>query len=122
MRKKSMLIVIFVLLFLCITTQAQTDTSNTETKTRKPVFRATRDQITQAQKILKVGESGKMDADTRAAVRKYQSENGLKPTGTLNRATLEKIGIALCHVKFLLISRPTAEFTGCENGKRQHKI
>ena len=42
--------------------------------------------------MLKVAESGKLDTETRAAIKKYQPENGLKATGTLNRATLEKLG------------------------------
>ena len=68
---------------------------------RRPIFRATADQIKQAQTILKQrgfynGEqNGKLDTDTRAGLRKYQQAEGLKVTGTLNKATLEKMGIAL---------------------------
>jgi hypothetical protein len=68
---------------------------------RGPVFRATKEQIRQAQGILKgrgfyVGEeSGKLDADTRAGLKKYQEAEALKVTGTLNKATLEKMNIAL---------------------------
>jgi murein L,D-transpeptidase YcbB/YkuD len=70
--------------------------SNTQTETKKKaVFRATKDQIMQAQKMLKVAETGKMDDAFREALKKYQAENGLKDTGTLNRATLEKMNIAL---------------------------
>lgn len=76
------------------TTPAQ-NTSDSETKTKRTVFRANKDQIMQAQKMLKAAETGKMDDDFRTAVKKYQSENGLKATGTLNRATLEKMNIAL---------------------------
>ena len=47
------------------------------------------------QKMLKLTESGKLDDTTRAAIKKYQPENGLKATGTLNRATLEKMGVEL---------------------------
>lgn len=72
------------------------------TKARRgPVFRANKEQITQAQALLKraghyAGEAtGKLDPDTRAALKKYQTASGLKETGTLNRATLEKMGIAL---------------------------
>lgn len=73
---------------------AQTQTT-TETKTKAPIFRATKDQVMQAQKMLKVAESGKMDDPFRDAIKKYQAENGLKATGTLNRATLEKMNIPL---------------------------
>jgi peptidoglycan hydrolase-like protein with peptidoglycan-binding domain len=70
-------------------------------KKRGPVFRATREQIKQAQALLKgrglyAGEAvGKLDEDTRAALRKYQEAEGLKVTGTLNAATLQKMNIPL---------------------------
>ncbi len=75
--------------------------SNKATPNRKPIFRATADQIKQAQAILKQrgfysGEQiGKLDTDTRAGLKKYQQAEGLKITGTLNKITLEKMGIAL---------------------------
>jgi peptidoglycan hydrolase-like protein with peptidoglycan-binding domain len=68
---------------------------------RGPVFRATKEQIKQAQVLLKgrgfyAGEeNGKLDDDTRAALRKYQEAESLKVTGTMNKATLEKMNIAL---------------------------
>lgn len=71
------------------------------TSKRGPVFRATADQIKRAQAILKergfyAGEqSGKLDVDTRAGLKKYQIAEGLRETGTLNRATLERMGIVL---------------------------
>jgi peptidoglycan hydrolase-like protein with peptidoglycan-binding domain len=70
-------------------------TSGAKSETKKAVFRATKDQIMQAQKMLKTTESGKMDDAFRAEIKKFQSANGLKTTGTLNRATLEKMNIAL---------------------------
>jgi len=73
-----------------------------EPKPKKPaVFRATKDQIIEAQKMLKTGsmyageQTGKLDDATRDGLKKYQVANGLKATGTLNRVTLEKMGIAL---------------------------
>lgn len=68
---------------------------------RGPVFRATADQIKQAQAILKqrtfyAGDpTGKLDTATRAGLKKYQEAESLKVTGTLNKITLEKMGIAL---------------------------
>ena len=68
---------------------------------RAPVFRATAEQIKEAQKALMAKamysgeESGKLDDATRGGLKKYQEENGLKVTGTLNQVTLEKMGIAL---------------------------
>lgn len=79
------------------TTEAKDTASKTETETKKrpPIFRATKDQITQVQKMLKVTETGKMDDPFRDEIKKYQSGNGLKATGTLNRATLEKMSVEL---------------------------
>jgi len=70
-------------------------------KSRSPIFRATKDQITAAQKMMKEKgfyagtENGKLDADTRGGIKKFQAASGVKATGTLNRATLEKMGIEL---------------------------
>jgi peptidoglycan hydrolase-like protein with peptidoglycan-binding domain len=97
------------LLSLCLFTtgaMAQTSTSSTSTTASKqakrgPVFRATKEQINQAQAILRSrgfygGEQiGKLDEATREGLRKYQTAEGLKVTGTLNRITLEKMNIAL---------------------------
>ena len=96
-------------LLLCLFTtgaMAQTTTSSTQTGTKQgakrgPVFRATKEQINQAQAILKSrgfysGEQiGKLDEATRDGLRKYQQAEGLKVTGTLNKITLEKMNIAL---------------------------
>jgi len=100
MRKILLLLTVFLL--VGVSTNAQTDktskTSTTQTTAEKPkkqIFRANKEQVTQAQKMLKMEESGKLNDETRAAIKKYQSENGLKATGTLNRATLEKMNVEL---------------------------
>lgn len=68
---------------------------------RPAPFRANKEQIEAAQKILRDGkmltggEDGKLDDTTRDALGKYQDANGLKVTKTLNAATLEKMKIAL---------------------------
>ena len=65
------------------------------------MFRATKEQINQAQALLKSrgfysGEQvGKLDDATREGLRKYQQAEGLKVTGTLNKVTLEKMNITL---------------------------
>lgn len=99
---KKMLLSLFVLISLCVFINAQSTANNqtqssqtTETKAKKPVFRATKDQIMQAQKILKVSETGKMSKEDKIALKTYQKENGLKANGSFNRATLEKMEIAL---------------------------
>ena len=103
-------ILTLTLLLLCVFTtvvQAQNSTSTTtksatkQATKRGPIFRATKDQINQAQAILKErgfygGEQlGKLDDATRDGLRKYQQAEGLKVTGTLNKITLEKMNITL---------------------------
>ena len=40
-------------------------------------------------------ETGKLTPETRAGLKLYQAAEGLKVTGTLNKTTLEKMGIVL---------------------------
>lgn len=76
-------------------------TTNANKPKRGPIFRATADQIKKAQAILKQrsfysgDETGKLTPETRAGLKLYQKAEGLKVTGTLNKVTLEKMGIAL---------------------------
>ena len=103
-------ILTLTLMLLCVFTagaQAQNSTATTTKSATKqgakrgPIFRATREQINQAQAILKErgfygGEQlGKLDDATREGLRKYQQAEGLKVTGTLNKVTLEKMNINL---------------------------
>lgn len=70
-------------------------------KPKRTIFRATKDQIKEAQRMLKAGgmyngeETGQLSQETRDGLKKYQEANGLNVTGTLNQITLEKMGIAL---------------------------
>ncbi|SRR6266849_2053227 len=105
---------VLALLLLSVAVATQNSNSNSKANVNKssnankngnsnrgPIFRAAADQIKQAQAILKQrgfysGEqTGKLDADTRTGLKKYQQAEGLKVTGTLNKVTLEKMGIAL---------------------------
>ena len=115
MKRPLFLTLTLALLLVALSTQAGAQNANSNTaagtpaansntnanKKRGPVFRATKDQIMQAQAILKqrgfyAGEqTGKLDADTREGLKKYQEAEGLKVTGTLNRVTLEKMNITL---------------------------
>ena len=103
-------ILTLTILLLCVFTtgvRAQDSTSTTTKSATKqgakrgPIFRATKEQINQAQAILKergfyAGEQlGKLDDATRDGLRKYQQAEGLKVTGTLNKITLEKMNITL---------------------------
>lgn len=80
---------------------AKAEKITTDAKPKKTIFRATVDQIKEAQKTLKAKsmyageESGKLDKATRDGLKKFQEANGLKAAGTLNQVTLEKMGIAL---------------------------
>ena len=106
---KKILSVLLTILFAFATAVAIQNTNSSTTmansnkaKTkRKPIFRANKDQIKSAQNILKqrgfyAGEqTGKLDAATRTGIKKYQEAEQIKITGTLNKMTLEKMGIAL---------------------------
>ncbi|MBP7476646.1 MAG: peptidoglycan-binding protein [Pyrinomonadaceae bacterium] len=82
-------------------TPTASPTATPATKAKKPVFRSNKDQVKQAQTMLKekkvfAGEvTGVSSPEWKTAVKSYQSDNGLTKTGSLNRATLEKMGIAL---------------------------
>jgi peptidoglycan hydrolase-like protein with peptidoglycan-binding domain len=108
--KKLPLLVLLTVLLCAATAVAQNSNSSTSTNTatanankpkRGPVFRATADQIKQAQAILKQRnfysgeETGKLSPETRAALKLYQAAETLKVTGTLNKVTLVKMGIVL---------------------------
>ncbi len=104
---KNLLFIASVIFFVCGTINAQTTPTTTSSpsatteKVKKPIFRANKDQITQAQKMLKEknlyeGEAdGKMNDPFRVSIKSFQKDSKLKQTGTLNRATLEAMGIAL---------------------------
>lgn len=116
-------------LLLCIGAGAQTMTNTqtpatqikTEAKPKRQIFRANKSQITDVQKMLKTkgiynGEAtGKLDDPTRASIKSYQKDNGLKQTGTLNRATLEKMGIELTDKQKLIPISPNSYATESDN-------
>ena len=106
--RKLLWAVLCLILVIGMSVTAQNKNSNSNSNSasagkpkRGPIFRATSDQVKQAQAILKQRsfyageETGKLNPDTRAGLKKYQEAEGLKVTGTLNKVTLEKMGIAL---------------------------
>jgi peptidoglycan hydrolase-like protein with peptidoglycan-binding domain len=108
MKQLSGLVLSLLLLMTAVSAQNSNSTAKTNKNQNKsananrgPIFRATADQIKQAQAVLKqrnfyAGEQiGKLDDATRAGLKKYQEAEGLKVTGTLNKVTLEKMSIAL---------------------------
>ena len=112
MMKRRPWVVLSLLFVLSMVTSAQNSNTNANKSSNKatagnskakrgPIFRASAGQIKQAQAMLKQrsfysGEqTGKLDTATRAGLKQYQQAEGLKVTGTLNKATLDKMGIAL---------------------------
>ena len=110
MKKLPWVVLSFLLMFSAAGFAQNSNTNSNTGKTnankntnanRRPIFRANADQIKQAQAMLKQrnfysGEpTGKLDTATRAGLKEYQKAEGLKVTGTLNKVTLEKMGIAL---------------------------
>src|ERR1700730_16062319 len=104
--KKLPLVVLSLLLILSLAGATQITNANKNSNGNKssnpkraPVFRATADQVKQAQAILKQrtfyagDQTGKLDTATRASLKKYQEAEGIKVTGTLNKLTLEKMGV-----------------------------
>ncbi len=85
---------------------------------KKPSFRSTKEQVKEAQTMLKAksvfaGEvTGVSSADWKTAVKSYQGENGLTKTGSLNRATLEKMGITLTDKQKLIPVNPNTIASG----------
>src|SRR4051812_14311168 len=83
------------------TMSSSSSASSDSKSTKGPVFRPTKDQIKQVQGMLKdkklySGEAtGSYNDDTRTGIKSFQKDSGLKQTGTLNRATLEKFGVVL---------------------------
>jgi len=96
------------------------------TKAKTPIFRPSKDQITQVQTKLKAanlysGETtGKLSDPTRNAIKTWQGSNGLKKTGTLNRATLEKMGIELTETQKAIPVDPNS-YAGAEEAKAPAK-
>ena len=104
--KKILAVLLSLLTFLSFAVMGQKSTSTTSgasaaSSKRGPIFRATKEQIKQAQTILKSrgfysgDTTAKLDDATRDGLREYQRAEGLKVTGTMNKVTLEKMGIEL---------------------------
>ena len=83
---KKLMFIVFVILSFSVFANAQATPTPTPTatplKVKKPIFRATKDQIMQVQKMLKdkglyKGEAtGKMEDDFRVSIKSYQKDNG----------------------------------------------
>ena len=128
---RKIFLAVSIMLFVAAAISAQGTSSSTSTtataatadKPKKPaVFRPTKDQIKQVQTMLKVkklydGEaSGTYNDPTRTGIKSFQKDNGLKETGTLNRATLEKFGVELTDNQKLIPVSP-ASFANADDAK-----
>jgi len=82
-------------------TTGGTASASSDGPKRPAPFTANKDQISALQKVLISGKmftgeaNGERSDALKDAVKKYQEANGLKATGGINGATLEKAGIAL---------------------------
>ena len=83
------------------TTKSSSTAPSSDDPKKPGPFQATKDQIKALQTKLKEAKlfsgdpDGERSDDLKEAVKKYQDANGLKATGGINAATLEKAGIAL---------------------------
>lgn len=103
---KKILLILSLTLFSTVgmIAQGNSDTAPAATPApaKKPVaFRSTKDQVKEAQNMLKAkklysGEAtGTSSPEWKTALKAWQGDNGLTKSGSLNRATLEKMGIEL---------------------------
>ncbi len=92
---KKLILVSLIFVFGSISVTAQKKTGGVQKPTGSQTFRANKDQLIMAQKMLKVNPTGKSDAATRAALTAFQKEKELKETGVLDRDTMQKLGIGL---------------------------
>lgn len=100
----------------------------TPSKPKRVVFRVSKEQISEAQSILKSsgafnGEiDGKYSKGLRAVIRDYQSANGLKRKGSLNRATLEKMGVELSDAQKAIPVNPNDIATEGSSGRKRGPV
>lgn len=116
---KKLFLLILLSLSLGFTIFAQTGTTapapaaSPTPKPKKPVFRATKEQTIAVQTKLKDSNlytgatDGKSNTAFKTAVKGWQKENGLVANGSLNRATLEKMGIELNEKQLLIPVNPS---------------
>jgi len=100
--KTFLLLVLSLLLAFSLAAATQNKNANKSTSAnkavnRKPIFRASADQVKQAQLQLQAAglyngpTDGMMDPDTRAGLARFQQQNGLRATQTLDQQTLARL-------------------------------
>lgn len=104
---KKLLFLLMIMTLTGISINAQTETKKdanknaaAAAKTRKTAFRPTKDQVMQAQTMLKTkgyagATDGRYNNDFRSAIKAYQETGDLEKTGRLDEATLGKMNIEL---------------------------
>jgi len=106
MLRKVLLLLSFSLIFASATFAQGTSDSVSPAATPEPAkksatFRSTKSQVIEAQTLLKAKKlysgdaTGTSSTEWKTSVKIYQGDNGLAKTGSLNRATLEKMEIKL---------------------------
>lgn len=133
---KKLLFVLFAAFSFAVSISAQTGSTvakpsetgaKIDAKPKKQIFRANKEQVSTAQKMLKEKNlyngtpTGKLDPDTRAAIKSFQSANGLKATGTLNRATLEKMNVDLTDAQKQIPVSPNSFAKSGDSGAKSDK-
>ena len=130
------LLICVISLFFAVSGLAQGGTSTAaapaatpaaDSPKKAPVFRPNKDQIMEVQKMLVTKKlysgtpSGKYDDATREGIKSFQKDNGLKETGTLNRATLEKFGVALTDKQKLIAVSPNSFASADDSSSKTKK-
>ena len=115
MKKFILMLFVFILAGTSINAQKPEKTPKTS---GKQVFRANKDQLIMAQKMLKVEPTGKPDPATRNALQSFQKEKNLKETGTLDRDTMQKMGIGMTTAQREM-SVPAGEKIGSNDSPKQ---
>ncbi|MEO6655950.1 MAG: peptidoglycan-binding domain-containing protein [Pyrinomonadaceae bacterium] len=87
-------------------------TATTDKSAKPAAFRPTKDQIKQGQEFLiteklYTGQATGVYGDSRTAIKAYQKANGLDENGKFDRATLEKMNIALTDSQKAIAPAPT---------------
>lgn len=106
-----------------IESPSRSSSSSSDGPKRPAPFQATKEQITALQTKLKEAKlfSGEADGarsdELKDAVKKYQDKNGLKATGGINGATLEKMGIALTDKQKANVAAQKAYDSGSKDDK-----
>lgn len=101
---RKVLVLLSALFIFSVFASAQTPTptpaATSTAPAKTPSFRPTKDQIKQGQTLLIkeklwTGEATGVYGESRPAIKAYQKANGLDENGKFDRATLNKMGIAL---------------------------